>query len=924
MGRESHIDELLSRHETAQAQGRALSPEELCRDYPELLEDVRGRIADLLSMDSLLLSGPNRMCPGTRAEGAAGAVAPPAIAGYEVVGELGRGGMGVVYQARHTRLNRLVALKMILAGGHAGPHELARFRVEAEAVARLQHPHIVQIYEVGEHNNQPYLVLELVDGGSLARQLAGTPLAPTAAARLVETLARAVHYAHGRGVVHRDLTLANVLLTAEGVPKITDFGLARRLDTEGAGTRTGVTLGTPPYMAPEQAAGRVREIGPATDVYALGAILYEAVTGRPPYQAATPVETMLQVMSAEVVPPRRLQPGLPRDLETVCLKCLERDPARRYGSAGEVADDLGRWLAGAPVRARRAGPWERAGKWVRRRPALAALLAVTALSVIALVAGLLWHNDRLRAEADRTARERDAARKAQRSARRAVNDMYTQVAEQWLADTPRMTDVQREFLTKALAFYEEVVSEPGAEPEDRLELGRALYRLATLRSVLAQPQAEASYRESVRVLEALVAEHPGVPEHRLELARSYNGLGHTLTNYDQFPEAETVLAQAHAEAERLHQHHPEHPDYRLELATAQWNLGMLLVRTDRLLKARDAFMQARDQTRWLSDRWPAMTRYRELLAWTSVSLGQVLFELSSLSEAEECFLQARNLLDALRRESPTRPFPRRVLAHSWEGLGWVLLAVGRVEDAEKAAGLSVDLRRRFQDDFYRDAPPQWHALAAARMFHGSILARLGRFREAEVVLAAALPLQEKVVEVTQNGRRGEELAVLEGSLAWLRLRQPVSGSTVRELLPRLQRARALAPRGERFRLALLGLAHYRLGDWDQALTVLRQPDAGPAPGSGPCRWTTDDSLIRRMAEHQEDIAPVVRAFCLAMTYHRLGRREEAVDCYRRGLRLSQAQQTLPGFRSVDVETIRAEAADLLGLREQPAAPRKKR
>ncbi len=253
-----------------------------------------------------------------------------AVPGHEVLDVLGRGGMGVVYKARHLRLNRHVAVKMILAGGHAGPDELARFRTEAEAIARLQHPNIVQVFEVGEHEGRPFFSLEFCGGGSLAKKLAGTPLPPAESAALVQTLAEAMQAAHSRGVIHRDLKPANVLLAEDGTPKITDFGLAKKLDEAGQ-TVSGAVMGTPSYMAPEQAGQK--EVGSLADVYALGAVLYECLTGRPPFKAATSVDTILQVISDEPEPPRRLNPAVPRDLETICLKCLQKEPAWRYASA---------------------------------------------------------------------------------------------------------------------------------------------------------------------------------------------------------------------------------------------------------------------------------------------------------------------------------------------------------------------------------------------------------------------------------------------------------------------------------------------------------------------------------------------------------------------------------------------------------------
>jgi tetratricopeptide (TPR) repeat protein len=311
----------------------------------------------------------------------------PAVPGYEMLGVLGRGGMGVVYKARQVGLNRLVALKMILGGGQAAGEALARFRREAEAVARLQHPNVVQVYDVGEHEGRPYFTLELLEGGGLDRRLAGTPLPPRLAAALVQALAEAVHAAHSRGIVHRDLKPSNVLLAADGTPKITDFGLAKQLDADAGQTRTGSVLGTPSYMAPEQADGHVAAVGPRTDVYALGAILYELLTGRPPFKAPTTLETLMEVRNEEPAPPRQLQSRTPRDLETVCLKCLEKEPRRRYASAAALAEDLRRFQAGEPILARPTGLPEKAAKWVRRRPTLAGLLAAVAVLLVALALG---------------------------------------------------------------------------------------------------------------------------------------------------------------------------------------------------------------------------------------------------------------------------------------------------------------------------------------------------------------------------------------------------------------------------------------------------------------------------------------------------------------------------------------------------------
>jgi hypothetical protein len=409
------LNEIIAAYLEAVDAGREPDRQELLRRHPDLAAELEAFFADRDAFDRLAPPGPAgtpTLAPSEQSAPAPGAKVRY-FGDYELLEEIARGGMGVVYKARQVSLNRLVALKMILAGQFAGEDEVKRFRTEAEAAAQLDHPNIVPIYEVGEHEGNHYYAMQFVDGPSLARHLGSTTWSNRDAAELIRTCAEAVQYAHERGIIHRDLKPGNVLLAFsrerpasapsealagrsrlnEAVPKITDFGLAKRVGGGTSLTATGQIVGTPSYMAPEQANAR-RDVGPAADVYALGAILYELLTGRPPFQAATPLDTILLVVSEEPVPPSRLQAKVPRDLETICLKCLEKRPERRYGSARELADDLGRFLNYEPIRARPAGRVRRIGVWVRKRPWTMVALALVAVLAVSLLAQAFYLDNR--------------------------------------------------------------------------------------------------------------------------------------------------------------------------------------------------------------------------------------------------------------------------------------------------------------------------------------------------------------------------------------------------------------------------------------------------------------------------------------------------------------------------------------------------
>ncbi len=682
----------------------------------------------------------------------------PAVPGYEMLGELGRGGMGVVYKARQVRLNRVVALKMILAGAHAGAEASLRFLAEAESVARLHHPNIVQIFAFGDCGGRPYFEMEYVGGGSLAERLDGAPRPAREAARLVETLALAIHEAHRLGIVHRDLKPANVLLAADGAPKIADFGLAKWVDVETGLTRTRLILGSPSYMAPEQAGAGPAPIGPAADVYSLGTILYELLTGRPPFRAATVLETLEQVRTDEPIAPDRLRPRLPRDLATICLRCLEKEPSRRYASAAALAEDLRRFDEGRTIRARPVGGHVRLWRWCRREPAVASL-ALALLAGSAGVATQWWRaeshlgeairqrgraeenalrqaeaNRSLRSANDRATERFDAAMKALREIEEKTNDAA-------LLREPRLGGLRAGLLRAALGFYRElqVSLEEDAAPEARARLSDAYARAASVAWELGLiEEALAVHRRSLELVEQMASAAPGDPEVRASLGRAHTRIGFTLRTMGRPAEALASYERARAIQEALARDDPADDRRREHLSWTYSNLGVIHVELGRPVDAIDFQRRAAAIHEALVARDPALARYRSDLAWCWRYLALALASSGDLVGALGLAERASALHEALVLSDRDHVEARWRLARCLDEVGRLRSALGRPDEASgplgRAAEIYEALAREYPVLYGVDVVRNRLFLASQRNLSGRTEEALAFLRGAEEVM----------------------------------------------------------------------------------------------------------------------------------------------------------------------------------------------
>lgn len=617
----------------------------------------------------------------------------PVVPGFQIVDVLGRGGMGIVYKAVQLSLKRLVALKMIRDGACARRELKDRFRAEAEAVARFQHPNIVQVYEVGECSGSDYLVLEYVSGGSLKKRIEGAPWEPRKAALLCEELARAIHYAHQRGIIHRDLKPDNVLIDGDGVVKVTDFGLAKLVEEDEAGlTLTGAIIGTPSYMAPEQTRGaydhgKAFAISPATDVHAIGAMLYELMTGRPPFKGATPLSTLELVAKSEPVPPGMLERHTPKDLETICLRCLEKDPSRRYPSAQELADDLRRWLDGRPIVARPASILEKAWKWARRRPTIAASIGALSSLILLIFFGTLYYNSRLRDSANAASK---AANEAGAKARQALEerDLAISILDQLifqvpdrLGDSPQSRPLKRMILGEALKGLEKLATSQEFAPPD-ISRAAAHVRLGQIFGKIGRDQ-EAYHqferaRDLAENLEHTAARNFAIAEYRNQ-ARI--GLGELKIKQGKLDEAIEDFRQAVMLSEVILRDSPSRPNAKARLIEAYLRLGRAHGFRNDFDSSRYWIEKARDLAQaWAKDD-SQNPRPKEFLAWSLRKLADAYKLANQLEQARGDYKSSIDLARELAAADPNNLSCRNHLAMGLDDLAGVETRLGRAKAA---------------------------------------------------------------------------------------------------------------------------------------------------------------------------------------------------------------------------------------------------
>jgi serine/threonine protein kinase len=673
-----------------------------------------------------------------------GAVVVP---GFRILGELGRGGMGAVYKARQIALKRFVAIKVLRTDAYADAGAAARFQAEAEAAARFQHPNIVQVYEVGEHDGMGYLVLEYAAGGGLDRRLAESLQDPRESARLIATLARAIHFAHERGIIHRDLKPANVLLSENGVPKIADFGLAKLLEREEALTSHGEILGTPSYMAPEQVRGLTDQISPATDVYSLGAILYETLTGRPPFKGTTPLSTLEQVSSQEPLSPGKIQRNVPRDLETICLKCLEKEPARRYPTASELAEDLDRFLQGRPILARPTPTWDRMAKWARRRPGSAAAVAGLFTLSFLLLGGGVYYNRQLHRQM-RAARNAEQNALEQRNlALKTLNRLVYDVQEK-LAQTPVTRSLRRSLLDTAILGLEEI-ERSTAGGAANLSQAVAYQKLGDIYRVLGEtPAARQYYDRSLAIAGKLLADDPDDLAIQAVLYQAHMGRGLVDIRSNRLDDAKQGLHQAVAMAESIAAARPTDRSARRDLIEAYFQLGRAVQFAKELDDAQACYGKMHDLSQHWVEEDPHENQAWDLLASALRKLADLRKFAKDFPEARRAYTRAIEIGHELVAKEPANEAFRAHLATALDDLGVVANRQHRPGEARDLFGQAEAIFARLLAEDPDNV--DWRIQLLSTRHHIALLDHdESRFAEAR---AAWIRIRDELRTLARDGR----------------------------------------------------------------------------------------------------------------------------------------------------------------------------
>jgi tetratricopeptide (TPR) repeat protein len=697
---------------------------------------------------------------------------PRRFGGYELLEEIGHGGMGLVFKAQQLEPERLVALKMIRAGELASEADVRRFRQEAAEAARLDHPNIVPVYEVGEHEGRHFFTMKLVEGGSLAQHLERFRNDPRAAARVLVVVAEAVHHAHQRQLLHRDLKPGNVLLDGRGQPHVADFGLAKRMGGLGEASQS-AGAGTPEYMAPEQARGGGR-LTTAADVYGLGGILYALLASRPPFQGASAWDIIQQVLSREPVAPSKHQPGCPRDLETICLKCLEKEPAQRYGSAEALAEDLWRFLEHRPVRARPVGSFGRAARWSRRNPlagtSLAALVAVFLLAFVAVLG--LWRNseanrrlaDTSRAEAQE---QRDRAEENFQEARLAVKQL-TQVSVNRLQQAPAgLQPLRKELLETALGYYQRLLARRSDDPQLRAEIAEDYFLLGNASAALgSRAEAAAAYRKAVDLYRQLARENPQDPNAPNRLAECYQALGSVCQSIGRSEEASESCAAAVRLLQGLADAHPDVPAYQAALVRGYHSLGDLHRAGGEAGRAEEDYHHAEALLGRLLEEDGADPDYRTELANNYNHRARLQADARRWEKAEAAYRAALDVWNKLASEFPGDSFYALGEAGAHNDLGYLDRARGLPREAldENKQALAASEKMAEKNE----ADPSVRATRANSLLGvGSSYALLKDSAQAEDFLGKALAIwlqltREYPEEVWYSDSLGETYVQLGG------------------------------------------------------------------------------------------------------------------------------------------------------------------